>query len=201
MSESDDNIAYEDVDDVIALAERLRADDQEMLSDEELEEVGADVGIPARYIEQAKRDLAEQRAQEQRQAKQAEREAARAAKTRRKLAIGAAAAIALLGSILAIWSMSATSELRGLHAEVESHRAEVDNVRARKVAIERQFADRPDSLEKDAQIVGSQNRLRVAIRRYNEAVARYNAEAQSFPNTLWTGSESLPTRVEHQDRP
>jgi cell division protein FtsB len=183
------DVDYEDVDDIIGIAERLRADNENDLTSEELADIGRDLGIPVEYVDQARAELTKRRERKQKETREKKRR-------RKKKAIIAVAATTILAAVFGIWSSTSVSNLRDLHATVEAKRAQVDNIRSRKAAIEQQFAGRPDSLEKDAQTVGSQNRLRVEIKRLNDAVARYNREAQSFPNSLWTGSQQLPDRVD-----
>lgn len=187
--DSQNNTDYDDVDDVIALAERLRSEDESELSAEEMADIGAELDIPQRYVDQARRQLEEQRERQQREAK-------RASKLRRKLAIGAAVALFVLATIFGLWSNSAVSSVSNLHAQVQSQRAQVENVRARQRAIEERLADRPDSPDKDAELVGAQNRIRVETRRLNDLIAEYNQEASAFPASLWTGSEQLPSHLE-----
>jgi hypothetical protein len=188
MSKDDDMVAYEDVDDVIEVAERLLMEDQGALSADEIAEIGGELDIPEEYIERAREQLAEQRQDEQRQAQ-------RARQSRRRILRAAGISAALIVLVFGVWSYAAVSKLGPLHANVEAHRAEVANMQERKVDIEQQFADRPDSLEKDAQLVGSQNRLRVATKRYNEAAAAYNRQASTFPASMWTSVVGLPTHV------
>ncbi|RAL25542.1 hypothetical protein DL240_02620 [Lujinxingia litoralis] len=90
---------------------------------------------------------------------------------------------------------ASTANLNAHYREVEHHQAEVANVVARKDAIVAQYADQPDSLEKRAELVGSENRIRVATQRFNEAAAVYNQSARSFPASLFTGSR-FPRQVE-----
>ena len=182
-------VDYEDVDDVIAIAERMRADEANRLTPEELAEIGAELGIPAEYVDRARQKLRERRAHQEREAKQA-------ARLRTKIAVIAGALILCAGAIFGLWSSFAVSSLRDAFAEVERTRAQVDNIRARKTAIEQQFEGRGPSLEKDAQLVGAQNRLRVELKRFNEAAAQYNRRASSFPASLWTGGPNLPVRVD-----
>lgn len=188
MSKQDDMVAYEDVDDVIEVAERLLIEDQGALTADEIAEIGGELDIPEEYIERARERLAEQRRDQERQA---ERDQQR----RRRILLASAACTALIALIFGVWSFAAVSKLAPLHADVEAHRAEVANMQERKVAIDEQFADRPDSLEKDAQLVGSQNRLRVATKRYNEAAAAYNRQASTFPASLWAPVVGFPSRV------
>jgi cell division protein FtsB len=184
-----DKIDYEDVDDIIAAAERLRADAEDDLTPQELADIGAELGIPAEYVEQARQKLEARRAKHERDAKRRE-------KRRAKIALVAGAVILSAGAIFGLWSYSSLSGLRDAYALVEQQRAQVDNVRDRKAAIERQFEGREPSLEKDAELIGAQNRLRVEIKRLNEAAAHYNRQARGFPASLWTGSEELPEQVE-----
>ncbi len=184
-----DEINYDDVDEVIGLASRMRQESQGRLTAEEMAEIGAELGIPAEYVDQAREELSRRRAEEER--------AEKAARARRNLVMMVGGGGFLLTALVfGLWSMVAVSSLQGVYAQVEAQAAEVQNVEDRREAILELYADRPDSVERDAEIVGSENRIRVARQRYNEAVAVYNQRAARFPASLWTGAAGLPDRVE-----
>ncbi len=182
---------YDDVDDVIALAERLRSEDESRLSAEEMAEIGGELDIPAKYIEQARAQLAEQREQQDKQKRIEQRQS----RARRKVVLAAAAAVVVLVALVGLWSRGEASDLGELHAAIEAQQAQVDNVRARKKAVEKHYAGRPDSVDKDAEIVGAENRIRVETKRLDALVSRYNQRAASFPVSLWTGSQELPAHI------
>ncbi len=186
--ETPDETDYEDVDEVIGIAERMMQKQESALSDEELQEVGAELGIPAEYVDRARNELQRRREKERERKKRRRR---RRRRWKRRLTIGATVA----GVIFGLWSWVAVSNLRQTHARIESQRAEIANQQDRKEAIEEQFADQPDSPEKQAQLTGSENRLRVAIQRYNRAAADYNRRAGSFPAALWAPLVGLPADV------
>lgn len=188
MTESNDETDYEDVDDIIGIAERLKQKNQESLSDEELQEVGAELGIPAEYIDQARDELERRRREERTREERLEK---RRRRWRRRGLIAGGALLVVFG----LWSWIATAKLNQSYSAVESHRSEVRNQLDRKAAIREQFADQPDSPEKQAQLTGSENRVRVAIQRYNDVAADYNRRARSFPASLWKSIVGLPDEV------
>jgi hypothetical protein len=182
-------VDYEDVDEVIELASRMRQESQGRLTPEELQEIGEELGIPAQYVERAREELGRRRIQ----ADEAEREA----KARRQMlvwrgGIGAVVVVVVFG----VWSMFAVSNLRTLYAGVEAHEAEIANLRERQASVVELYAGRPDSPDRDAEIVGAENRVRVAMQRHGEAAAAYNERAGRFPATLWAPVVGLPSRVE-----
>src|SRR5690554_3843801 len=95
---------YEDVDDVIGLAEELRMADSGRLSSEEIAEVGEDLGIEQKYIEQARDELVKRREVE---AREAVASAAKAKTLRLGLSIGAVAFVVIFG----VWAALASSSL------------------------------------------------------------------------------------------
>lgn len=178
----------EDIDEVIAKAERLRAQKEGAVSDEELAEIAEEVGISAEYLAEAKRRLADERAREEKQAEEMRM------RLKGFAVFGAVLLVAVLSGFL-IWSFLSVTKLRGLYTDVEAHAAEVENIQERKAEVERTLEDRPESLEKDAELIGSENRLRVAVSRYNAAAAKYNRLARSFPPSVWTGVLDLPEQA------
>lgn len=174
---------YDDVDDVMELAERLRSEDVVRFSASEMAEMGGELGIPAEYIEQARSQLKERRLLEERQALE------KAAAQKKMMLFGAMGA-AVLVAVVGIVSLGASSKVGRLAEVADSAIAQVESVRERQVSVKALLADRPDSPDKDAELIGAENRLRVELKRCNEAVVRYNQSASSFPASLW--AKSLP---------
>jgi hypothetical protein len=181
-------LRIDDVDDVIGLAAELMQQDQETLGVEDLKEVGAELDIPPEYIDRARTEL------RQRRERETEARQVALATRQRRVKVGAiSAAVVLVVSLL--WGSSAVSTLREHHADVEAARAQVDNVRARKEAVVQQLAGRPESADKDAELIGAENRIRVETKRYADAAARYNAARGGFPASWLAPMVGLPDAV------
>lgn len=169
---------YDDVDDVIDLAERLRMADADRLSAQEMTEVGEDLGIPQKYVDQARRQLSEQRAVEAREKR------GRAANERKIRRFGAIISIVLI-AIGCIWSAVASSSLGDAEAALRAQSRQVQSARQRQSSVHTLLADRPASPDKDAELIGAENRVRVELKRCNEALSAYQRAANSFPVSLW----------------
>lgn len=174
-------VETDDLDDIIEIAERLRRADDERMSVADIAEVGEALGIEEQYIQQARQELVVQR-------EQAERDA-RAAAARQKTLIfaGSVALIAVL-AVGGLWSAAAASSLGNKEAELNAKSRQVDSARERQKAVQKLMAKRPDSPDKDAELVGAENRVRVELKRCNEALAVYQRAANSFPASLWANA-------------
>lgn len=179
---TDTKVAYEDVDDVIEAAARAKDQEASFLSVEELQEVAAEIDIPARLlgpaIEQVRKrrelDIARERA------------AAELAQRRRRLGSYAAAA---LGVVLLVWGLAARASLRDAMLEAEQQRSQVVNVIDRQLATRAQWADAPDSPAKSAELSGAENRVRLERQRYDEIATEYRRRATSLGGraVVWLG--------------
>lgn len=178
----------DDVDDVIGLATEMMMAEQDELSREDLNAVGRELDVPPEYIERAREELARRAAERTR----AEREAV---ERRRKLLRRTIAAVAAAALTLAVWSWSAVSGVRERHAAVQSTAGQVENVRARRAQVTQLLAGRPASVDKDAELIGAENRVRVETQRYTLAAAAYNDAAARFPASLVLPLTGLPRAV------
>jgi hypothetical protein len=179
---TDKKVAYEDVDDVIEAAARAKDQEASFLSVEELQEVAAEIDIPARLlgpaIEQVRKrrelDIARERA------------AAELAQRRRRLGSYAAAA---LGVVLLVWGLAARASLRDAMLEAEQQRSQVVNVIDRQLATRAQWADAPESPAKSAELSGAENRVRLERQRYDEIATEYRRRATSLGGraVVWLG--------------
>lgn len=179
---TDTKVAYEDVDDVIEAAARAKDQEASFLSVEELQEVAAEIDIPARLlgpaIEQVRKrrelDIARERA------------AAELAQRRRRLGSYAAAA---LGVVLLVWGLAARASLRDAMLEAEQQRSQVVNVMDRQLATRAQWADAPESPAKSAELSGAENRVRLERQRYDEIATEYRRRATSLGGraVVWLG--------------
>lgn len=172
---------YDDVDEVMELAERLRSEDVVQFSASEMAEMGDELGIPAEYIEQARSQLRERRLREE---KLAAEKQAQQKKLVRFAVIGSVVLVAVFG----VWSMSASSKVGQLATAADSAIAQVESVQERQKSVKAMLADRPDSPDKDAELIGAENRVRVELKRCNDVVVRYNQYAGTFPASLWADS-------------
>jgi hypothetical protein len=162
-----DGTPVDDVDDVIGIAAEMMREEEGRLDQADLHAVGEELDIPPEYIERARVEL--RRRREQQSKDLAERTA-----TRKKLALGAMATTGVVALVTGLLYASTAADLRERYADVQSRAAQVENVRARKAAIVQQLAGRPPSPDKDAELVGAENRIRVESKRYAEAATSYN---------------------------
>jgi hypothetical protein len=187
-AEESDVTEYEDVDDVIGIAAEMMREDEGRLDEQELDAVGRELDIPPEYLDRARVELARRRVAEVRLEEQTQ--------ARRKRVGMIAALVVALSTILAVTSYSSTaSALRERHGDVQARAAQVDNVRARKLAVEQQLADRPASPDKDAELVGAENRIRVETKRYVEAATAYNEAAAGWFASWSASVAGLPAQV------
>src|SRR5690554_7648996 len=131
---------YEDVDDIIGLAEELRVCSSDLLSSEEIAEVGEDLGIEQKYIEQARDELVKRREVD---AREAVASAAKAKTLRLGLSIGAVAFVVIFG----VWAALASLSLGNREAALSAHSAQVASARERQQSVHKLMANRPDSPE------------------------------------------------------
>ncbi len=183
MSELPAKVAYEDVDEVIAAAAKAMDREAGYLSVEELQQVAAELEIPARLIEPAIEEVRRRRAAELAR----EQAAARARERRRRIAVvgGSIAALVVL-----VWASLARAELRAAMLEVERQRSQVVNVLDRQAATRAQWEAAPDSPDKHAE-----NRVRVERMRYDELVTVYRQRAGSLGGRLWVTLGGYPAEL------
>ncbi|GAB4568484.1 MAG: hypothetical protein Tsb0020_21990 [Haliangiales bacterium] len=177
-----------DIDDIIGLAARMRQEDIERLTVEELEEVGQELGIEARYVAQAVETLRSRRAA-------AEAEARAAARRRRRLLLSAGLALAGVVALVVVTALVGRSSLHSRLAQVEQQRAQVMSVRDRQRHIAETLTGAAQSSEREAELIGSENRVRVETKRYDGAAAEYNRQAVSLSGTAARWFFDLPARV------
>jgi hypothetical protein len=186
--ESEPTVPRDDVDDVIGIAAELDKQDDEKLSIAELKEVATQVDQDPTYVEKAVEVLEVRRATEKREAA-VERE--RVTLLKRRAFIGGIAALALFIVVGLVIQGGLRSDL----AEVERQQAQVKNVLERQAATERRLRDAPRDRDRDAELAGSENRVRIERARYDEAAAAYNESAGGPLSSLYARIFGLPTRV------
>lgn len=181
-------VHVEDVDDVIGVAARLKDADADTLTVEELEEVAAELDIEPEYVSRAVEALRQRRAQAQKQLQQQ--------KQRRKAIM--AAIIALVVAILGGLGVTAAVGQGGLHQranEVSQRRAQVVNVLERQQGVERRLKGQEMTPDREAEIIGAENRVRVEARRYDQAATEYNNYTRSLPGRVGAKVTDLPDKM------
>jgi hypothetical protein len=181
-------VDIEDVDDIIGVASELKQRQADTLTVEEVEEVGRELDIPAEFVRRAIDELEARR--------RAAAEVAERSKLRTRWILFAAG---LLLVVLVALAVAGQASLRQLYSTVEAARAQVHSVVERQAAVEARYQDQPATPERDAELAGAENRVRVEIRRYDAAAAEYNSAADSLPGRLWSGLFGLPRRVPMSD--
>ncbi len=181
-------IPEDDLDDVIGGAEALKKAEEGKLTLDEVKAVGRELDLADEHVEKAVRELELHRQQERAQALRA------AARQKRALTIGAAVVAALV-ALVGVMSLSARSTLVTSYAEVSAKRAQVHSVVERQAKVEATFAGRAPSPDRDAELLGAENRVRIERKRYDEAAAKYNADAQGLGAGLATSLFGLPKTV------
>lgn len=181
-------IPIDDVDDIIGIASELAEQDDQALTLAEVEEVAEELDVPEEFVEEAVEEL------KIRREAAAILEKARTEKTRRvkKQVLIAAVLIVAASLLLAI---SGQANLKAKLALVEQAQSQIENVVARQDAVIEQWGERTNSSERDAELSGAENRVRIEQRRYDEAAAEYNASAGSLFGRLWSGIFGLPGQV------
>lgn len=140
---------------ILRRAQRIRAEKEERLSSDALAESAAEVGIREEDLRAAEAQIRQERAVE--------------AHRRRTRAIAAAVAAAILALVL----LFSYGSLNTQYSAVEKARANVETALQRREALANPLAEE-----------GTENRIAVAMSRYNEAAANYNRTARSFPTVL-----------------
>ena len=173
-------IDRDDVDDAIGIAAEQVRREEGKVSVEELADIGGELGIPEHAVRGAVTELHARRAAEE------ERASRRRAAIRRTAQVAAVVG-GLLLVVVSVAAFSGEGALATERTEAERRRAQVANVVARKAEVEARLARTADldPGERNAELAGSENRVAVEKRRYDEAAARYNGRAARFPNGLW----------------
>jgi len=181
-----ESIHVDDVDDAIGIAAEKAKAAEDSVSVAELVDIGAEVGLPASAMKEAAAALGEHKRAA------AEREARR---KRAILAGGAAAGLALVVT-LAI-ALSGRSSLVAQRTEVDAKRAQVVSVIARRNDLLAKLEGAQlRSEERWAEVSGSENRIAVEKRRYDEAATEYNRRAATFSGSLGASLFGHPKHVE-----
>ena len=154
---------------VIELATKRLAADQDRLSQAEVDAIAQELGIDRKYVEAAQHELAQLRADEI----QAKAKRARQRKIRVSLLVSGTV-------LLCVMATSARNRLADEHAEVSKARAQLVNVIERQHSVQNRLASAPFSEGKDAELAGAENRMRIQRKRYDEHATRYNRSANGY---------------------
>lgn len=178
-------VRYEDVDDVIAAAAKAKNAEEDLLSVEELEQVADELDIPKHLVAPAIETVRKRR--------EAELAAERAkAERARRLRLGALVGGAALAAIVLIASFTTYGGLRDAKLAAERQRAQVINVIERQQATRAQWASAADSADKQAELSGAENRVRVERARYDELATEYRRRAGGVFGSLVRSLTGLP---------
>lgn len=187
--ETKEKVHIEDVDDVIGLAAQMKDADAERLTVAELEEVAAELDIDPEYVRQAVQELKRRRGE-------AARLQAQTKAQRSRLMVNTSIGAAVVLGALCVALVAGQSSLSGSLAEVERASAQVTNVLERQEATKARLADAPASAEREAELSGAENRVRIERRRYDEAASDYNTRAGGFPGVIVVRLFGMPQAVE-----
>lgn len=139
---------------------------------------------------------------ELRQRRARERHAAREALARRRKVVLGASAAGVVAVVLVIGAALRTQgELSGLLAEIERSDAQLVNVQERQEAVVRQWDNAAPGPDRDAELSGAENRVRIERARRDEAAAAYNARVGAAWPSIVAGIFRLPTHARLSDDP
>ncbi len=186
---SGEMVERDDVDDVIGIAARLDMEAEDQLSLSEVEAVAAELDIDPEHVREATRKLQKDRADER-------AETVRKAALRRKL-VGVAAAV-VTAVLLALTALTGVghSGLNARYAEVEARQAQIVSVMERQERVEKRYEGLKLDKDREAEIIGADNRVRVERRRYDQAAAEYNRYSSGLSGRLARTVFGHPVRVE-----
>ena len=177
-------VDYEDVDDIIGVASELHDIDQSRLSVEELQEVAAELDIPTEFVVPAIDALRQRR----------ENLLAADRLRKKRFKTGLIISIAAL-TVLTFSAVGVQSGLSSRLAEAELARAKVLTVLKHQRETKKVWEPRPDSSDRQAELDGAANRVRVETGRYDKAVTEYNQASRGFLHSLARMFSVLPDKL------
>ena len=177
-------VAVSDVDDVIGVAEELKAKAADEMSVAEVQSVGRELELSDAVVSRAVDEL------EKRRRREALEVRARTRAVRRRVTMIAGA----LGLVLAAM-LVAQSSLRGAWTRVEQQRAQMRTVIERQTSVQARYATEAPGASRDAALSGAENRVAIERRRYDQVASDYNRDAQGLPGSLVRGMSGLPARA------
>jgi hypothetical protein len=194
QNDATSEVKFADIEDVIAAAAKAKNEEAQRLSVEELEEMAVELDIPKHLIAPAVEEVRRRREAEL----AAERaKVARTQRMRRAFTIGGG----VLGVLVLVLSGSTYSALSDAKLAADRQRAQVINVIDRQRATIQQWASAPESSDKQAELSGAENRVRIERARYDQLATEYRRHAggrfgwlvtslTSYPSTLPLSSET-----------
>ncbi len=189
------SVHLDDVDDVIGLAAELKQQASDRLTSSDLEDIGRELDIEPIYVRKAVEALLARQAQQEKDADERAKAAARTTALRKRRLMQVAIALGSLFFVLFVGIYSKQSSLSDAKAQVDQKAAQVDNVMERQATVKARYQGASPGPERDAMLDGAENRVRIERKRYDEAAAAYNAEAGGVLAGLAAGLFGLPERV------
>lgn len=181
MIESVHKIDPADVEQVIGLAAEMAHAEEGRLTVAELEDVARQLDIPDEYVRKAVDVLGRRRKAERRR---------RVLRAR----VLPAAALGLVAVLLGLFAVARSGLVRA-DAAVQAERAQLASVVERQAAVRAMFESRAPDPERDAELAGAENRVRIQRKRYDEAATSYNVTAQGLLVSLVRPLVGAPARA------
>lgn len=185
----DTTVDVKDVDTIIDIASRHVQRQEEVLTDEDMVDIGRQLNLPEEAVHEAIRTLAMRRAHHD-----AEMHARQQQRTMRRRILWMAAVGAGFLVVLTLTTSHAVLDSR--FAAVEEHTQHVREAVQRAAAVDQQIAHLPlDDVGRMGEQLGAQNRVMVERRRYDQAVADYNQAARGIGGRLARLTSGKPARL------
>ena len=181
------NIDIDDLDDLIGIAERLREEDTDKMSFEEMAAIAKELNISPEYLQKAIKELEKKRQQEEEDKQKSIQEQKASAKTLKYTSFA-------IGGVLFLSCLFSYASLSGKDADVELQRSMVGNALERQKVVQKRYGKESPTPEVNASIDGAENRVRIAKQRYDKAATVYNATARSFLHRPWAGLLGFPSK-------
>ena len=176
MSDPPKTIDHEDVDDVIGVAAELAQVEEDQISVAEVEDVARQLDIPDHHVRPAVEELKRQRT-----------EARQASRVKRVMT-------AVVVVLPMLWGLTLRASLSKRNAHVIQANSQWRNVVERQVAVRARYDKAPASPERDAELDGAENRVRIERRRYDDAATDYNIAAKGLMAKVVLSLTDLPAR-------
>lgn len=174
-------VDYEDVDDVIGLAAEMAQAQDRLITVAELEDVAQQLDIPKQFVTPAVFELKARR----RQARRRKREARRRSQGLWVVVVAAVLCVPVYGMVV-------HGGLKRHAAEAAKAKSQWRNVMERQAAVRKRYETAPPSPERDAELDGAENRVRIERERYDRTVTEYNIAAAGPVGSLLARLGDLP---------
>jgi hypothetical protein len=80
-------------------------------------------------------------------------------------------------------------------SNVDAKRAQVHSVVERQARVKEMYPDGPVTPSAEAELLGAENRVRIEMKRYDEAATAYNTKADGLGSGFATTVLGMPKRV------